>query len=287
MIDPQITIGVPFYNDEEYLDAAIKSVFAQTYTNWKLILVNDGGTDDSLRIANKYKDDPRVTIYSDGKNHQLPFRLNLITQLASTKYLARMDADDIMHPKRLETQIKILENDPSIDIIGSNAYTIDENNNVTGVRYMLDKKNACSLQKVKGFIHPSIMGKSEWFKKNQYDANAIRIEDTELWHRTVKFSNFQIINEPLLFYREFGGGYYKKYFKVLSTFPYLWKKYKGDSFWYIAFVKRLFIGLIYFIADLFGLEDVLIKRRGCPISEEEQLCASNILSKIIESNNCY
>src|SRR5690554_372042 len=136
-----ITIGIPFYNDEHFLDFAIQSVFNQTYTDWKLILISDGGTDGSLSIARSYEKDPRVTIISDGENRKLPYRLNQIAQLSTTKYLARMDADDIMHPERIEKQLEILQKNPDIDVLGTNAYSIDDENNIQGVRMDMNNGN--------------------------------------------------------------------------------------------------------------------------------------------------
>src|SRR5690606_21713898 len=108
-----VTIAIPFYNGEKYLELAIQSALAQTYTGWKLILLDDGSTDNSLAIANEYKKkDARIKVYSDGQNKNLGYRLNQIPELVDTKYLARMDADDIMHPKRIETQLRILEENP-------------------------------------------------------------------------------------------------------------------------------------------------------------------------------
>ena len=89
-----ITIGIPFYNAEAYLADAIRSVFAQTYEDWELILIDDGSTDNSLAIARSV-DDPRVRVYSDGKNKKLASRLNELTQLATYEFIARMDADDV------------------------------------------------------------------------------------------------------------------------------------------------------------------------------------------------
>ena len=103
-----VTIAIPFYNPGPAFEDAIKSVFAQTYTNWELLLVNDGSTDDSLEKALAIKDS-RVQVINDGKNLGLGARLNQIAQLASGEYLARMDADDIMHPERIENKL-FLEN---------------------------------------------------------------------------------------------------------------------------------------------------------------------------------
>ena len=181
----------------------------------ELILVDDGSKDNSFKIAKQYEQqDKRIRVISDGLNRKLPARLNQIIREAKGKYIARMDADDIMHPQRLQRQFEILENHPNIDVLGTNAYVIDENNLVFGIRY----KNHVGLSKVEHFIHPTIMGKKQWFLDNPYDEKAIRIEDAELWYRTKSFSNFMITNEPLLFYREFGNNYYKKYFQICKNF---------------------------------------------------------------------
>ena len=77
----KITIAIPFYNAEEYLPDAIRSVFAQTFQDWELLLIDDGSTDASLAIANSV-DDERVRVISDGKNKKLAARLNEVTQWA-------------------------------------------------------------------------------------------------------------------------------------------------------------------------------------------------------------
>jgi len=82
-----VTIGLPFYNAEKYLTDAIRAVFAQTHQHWELILIDDGSTDGSLKIA-KSVQDPRVRVYSDGKNKKLAARLNEITKLAKYEYIA-------------------------------------------------------------------------------------------------------------------------------------------------------------------------------------------------------
>lgn len=260
-----IAIGIPFYNAEKYLDLAIQSVLAQTYKDWKLLLVDDGSTDQSLSIANKYRNDPRIIVYSDGENRSLPFRLNQITNIANTKYLARMDADDIMHPERIEKQIQYLENNSSVDIIGSNAFIIDETGTVNGLRYQIDQD--CESFDVRSFIHPSITGKTVWFKENPYDNFAIRIEDAELWYRTKKYSSFKCLSIPLLYYREFGGEYYKKYKKSLGSYIYVMKKYffqkrYNDSFiWFLKYTISIIKYILYRSFHFINKEDVLIKGR--------------------------
>lgn len=100
-----ITIGIPFYNAEAYLADAIKSVLAQTFKEWELILVDDGSSDNSLKIAKEFeKKDSRIRVISDGLNKKLPARLNQIINKARFNIIARMDADDLMDIERSEKQ---------------------------------------------------------------------------------------------------------------------------------------------------------------------------------------
>ena len=261
-----ISVGIPFFNAQTYLKDAVNSVLSQTYQEWELILVDDGSTDNSFEIAREFElQDKRIKVFSDGENRNLANRLNQIAKLASMRYLVRMDADDIMHPQRLQKQFEILENYPNIDVLGTNAYVIDENNLVFGIRY----KNQVGLSKVEHFIHPTIMGKKQWFLDNPYDEKAIRIEDAELWYRTKQFSNFMMTNEPLLFYREFGNNYYKKYFQANGSAMHILNKYPKDKFWKNFFLSNKVKGSMYKILNVIGKEQVLIDRRNEKIFEKK------------------
>ncbi|WP_298999883.1 glycosyltransferase family 2 protein [uncultured Tenacibaculum sp.] len=260
-----VTIAIPFYNAENFLEDAIKSVIVQTYSNWTLLLIDDGSKDSSLRIAKKYEElDSRIKVHSDGENKNLGYRLNEIPYLVKTKYLARMDADDIMHPERIETQVEVLEKYEDIDVLGTNAYSINEKNIVEGIKIKLDS-NRPMLVKCDSFIHPTIMAKREWFENNPYDVKALRIEDAELWRRTRAESRFMVYTRPLLYYREFGNSYYRKYFKSLKGAFYIFKKefksIKKVDYFFNGFLKTLFMGIIFYLYNLVNREDVLLKKR--------------------------
>lgn len=209
-----ITIGLPFYNDQEYLDLAIESIFAQSTSDWKLILVDDGSTDMSCEIANRATVDPRVSLVRDGENKGLARRLNEIIDMTETKYLARMDADDIMHPDRLAKQLEIMEANEDIDVLGSNAFVIDGQNSIVGLRVQY----GASIKRVKGFIHPSILIRTEWAKANKYDENLKKAQDAFLWYKSHGESNFFEIESPLLYYRELSRNSSYKYFVAAQGF---------------------------------------------------------------------
>lgn len=260
-----VTIGLPFYNAEKYLALAIESVLQQTYTDWELLLLDDGSTDDSLSIAQSYaQKDSRIKVISDGKNKNLAARLNELPSLAQGLYLARMDADDIMHPARIERQLAVLGTHPEIDVLGTNAYIINDENAVIGTRYPLTTEN--TLTRVKSFIHPTIIAKKQWFLENPYDTKALRMEDAELWYRTFSKYHFVRLNEPLLFYREVGNNYYKKYFLAQQSKAYIFSKYSNESYWKQYFRANFLKGIVYRIAHIFGMEQWLVNRRNVKIS---------------------
>ena len=260
-----VTIGLPFYNAEKYLALAIESVLQQTYTNWELLLLDDGSTDNSLSIAESYaQKDSRIKVISDGKNKNLATRLNELPSLAQGLYLARMDADDIMHSARIERQLAILETHPEIDVLGTNAYIINDENAVTSTRYPLTPKN--TLTRVKSFIHPTIIAKKQWFLENPYDTKVLRMEDAELWYRTHSKYHFVRLNEPLLFYREVGNNYYKKYFLAQQSKAYIFSKYPDEGYWKQYFRSNFLKGIVYRIAHIFGMEQWLVNRRNVKIN---------------------
>ena len=131
---PIVTVGLPFFNQAEFLDAVVQSVVSQVFTDWELILVDDGSTDDSLDVAQRWAaSDSRIRVVADGHNRGLSTRLNQIARLATGQYLARMDADDKMLANRLVRQVEFLTQNPTVDVLGSAARLIDETGNEIGV----------------------------------------------------------------------------------------------------------------------------------------------------------
>jgi len=127
----KVTIGIPFYNAEQYLRYAIQSVLNQTFHDFELILSDDGSTDSSIEIARSF-DDPRIVILSDGKNRGLVYRLNEQIHFAKGMYFVRMDADDIMHFNRIAIQLDYLKSNSEVDVVGTSYYSIDTSNQIIG-----------------------------------------------------------------------------------------------------------------------------------------------------------
>jgi glycosyltransferase involved in cell wall biosynthesis len=205
MLNNQITIGLPFYNNEKTLELAIESILKQTFFNWKLILINDGSTDKSDLIASKYANEhTRISYINDFVNKGLIYRLNQIIDLTDTEYLVRMDADDIMFPNRLEKQIEVFINNKDINVVSSGAIIINDKNEITGIRdcEKIINFNYSDLFEKSFIIHPTVTFRTSWIASYQYSDKYYRAEDLELWCRSFQDINLFRISEPLLFYRE-------------------------------------------------------------------------------------
>lgn len=275
-----VTVAIPFYNNAETLQAAVQSVFCQTYTDWELILLDDGSKDRSLAIAQAIRD-PRVRVISDGRNRGLVNRLNQAVSLARGELFSRMDADDLMHPERLAKQIEYLVAHPEVDLIGSSMYTINPENVPIGVVPPINWK---------GFntpFHPTVTGPTAWFRANPYspDPHYLRAADLELWIRTQRSTNVANLSHPLHFYLKHGGYSYRKYWeshlgacRIIRRYGPL---YRGR--WWTYFQIALSWGkiMVHSAFHLTANGELLVKRHVRPLPTEEHDAAEQTIGKIL------
>lgn len=204
----RISIGIPFFNAELYLADAIKSVIQQSFEDWELILINDGSIDGSLKIAEFFaQKDNRIRVISDGLNKKLPYRLNQIITESKYEYIARMDADDLIHPDRLKLQLEFLENNKDFDLVSTGVVSINDKNQVKGIRRVKEiYTNFYEVRRHYPIVHASILARKEWYLRNKYNENLPRTEDFELWCRTISNNDLKLAVLPiaLYYYREEG-----------------------------------------------------------------------------------
>ena len=197
-----ITIGIPVYNCERYIKQAVMSVLNQSYKDFELIITDDGSTDNTLSVLNDISD-PRLKVLSDGENHGISYRLNQQIDLARGKYFARMDGDDIMFPDRIEKQLNFLLSHEEMDACGSRAVVIGSQNEIIGMRGTSESPNNIAEVFMHGhFIHPTVMGRTEWFRKYRYREDMCGCEDLDLWIRSHNDSCIGDMDVPSLFYRD-------------------------------------------------------------------------------------
>lgn len=283
----KVSIAIPFYNAEKYLRDSIRSVFAQTHQDWELILMDDGSTDGSLAIAKSIKD-PRVSVYSDGENKKLAARLNEISNLAKYDIIARMDADDLMSPTRIEKQLNILKENLNIDLVSTGLFSVSDNLDILGARWHhhstisfhdLISKNSC------GIVHASIIGRKEWFLRNKYDAKLKLAQDYDLWLRASKNNDLNIflMNEPLYYYREIGSINPTKMLLAYSYERQMYKKYVSD-FKFLVFKSYLKSIIVKFLCVINQFQ-FLINRRSNQVIDTTTLKRTNLEIQTIENTN--
>jgi glycosyltransferase involved in cell wall biosynthesis len=202
-MQPLVSIGMSVFNCEKTLSAAVQSIINQTYSNWELILIDDGSEDRTVEIATSFHQDRRIRVFADGLNQQLPVRLNQTIALSRGKYFARMDGDDISYPERLQCQVDYLEQNPEIDLLGTSYINFDGDGHATGVgSRKLSHTEICSHPWSSfDLLHPTWMGRRDWFLKYQYRPDAIRMEDYDLMLRTYQTHKFAALPDVLLGYR--------------------------------------------------------------------------------------
>ena len=196
-----------FNESQKELCESIESILNQSHRNFEFILVNDNPQNDRLKkILESYKlDDFRVKIINNETNIGLAKSLNKALMLSNGKYIARMDADDISYPNRLEKQLEYLESNPDCDVVSTNRDDIDENSNLIRKASAIIVKDEAIPKILKyGSIitHPSVMIKSEIIKElNGYRAFKSS-QDYDLWLRMVSLHcHFHIMPEVLIKYR--------------------------------------------------------------------------------------
>ena len=279
-----VTIGIPFFNARRYLADAVRSVFAQTHDDWELLLVDDGSSDGSIDVV-RHLDDPRVRIFSDGRNRGLVARLNQIASLAQGAYLARMDADDLMHPERIERQLEFLRANASVDLIDTATFTVDGDLTPLGIRgdRPLDSRPVAVLRNGL-LVHPTVMARAEWFRSNPYDPVYVRAEDRELWSRTWARTQFARLCEPLFFYREGLAGNLRNYLRTERTVRAILHRYGpplvGARRTRLLLMRSRLKSMSYRISTTLGLQGRLISKRNRPLNATEMQEGLRVLAVV-------
>lgn len=130
---PEISVIIPSYNHAAYIGHAVQSVFAQTYTDFELLVVDDGSTDNSIVVLARFND-PRLKILTQ-TNQGAHAAINRGLRESAGKYLTILNSDDLYHPQRLEKMIEVLKADPQVGLVGSYIEIIDQDGKPSGVKH--------------------------------------------------------------------------------------------------------------------------------------------------------
>jgi glycosyltransferase involved in cell wall biosynthesis len=283
---PLVTVAMPIYNAGKFLRLAVLSVIAQTYSDWELLIIDDGSTDNALADIADISDQ-RIHIICDGANRGLGARLNEAIDLARGKYFARMDQDDVSFPERFEFQVIKLESEPELELVAVRSIVISEKNEILGMLpFDFSKEHICKSP-WRGFFlaHPTWMGKTDWFKKHRYASPAPYLcEDQELLLRTYESSNFDVVPLVLFAYRFRDVVVLKKLLKTRISVMRLQVKHfvTRRQFGFFALTLCVFIGRLIMDVLLISLNKRKIRQ---VVDSSDMFIRWNVILKRLNARN--
>lgn len=198
---PKVTIAIPVYNDADFLRESLDSILAQTFSDFELLIIDDGSTDETVGILASYAD-KRLRIIRHEANQGRPFARNTALDAADGEYLAWMDGDDISHPRRIEKQIDFLGAHPEIDICGCALQCFQDRQDTVFYPYTPEHVRA-------GIIwgptipNPASCMRLSSIRKAQlrYCEDLLRVEDYAFWLDALLGANLQAVNIPDVLFR--------------------------------------------------------------------------------------
>lgn len=200
---PAVSVLLPVRNGEPYLTASLQSLLAQTWRDFEVLVLDDGSSDCSVAVAQGFGD-PRIRVVADGRALGLAARLNQGVSLARGEFVARMDADDVCLPTRLEKQLAFLQAHPEVDLVGCRAAVFRSSGEILGLLPFAASHEALCAKPwhTIPLPHPTWMGRAGWFRGHPYRTpEVVRAEDQELLLRASTDSRYACLPEVLLGYR--------------------------------------------------------------------------------------
>ncbi len=201
MDNPKITVLMPIYNGEKYLQEAIESILIQTFNRFEFLIIDDGSKDNSSEIIQSYADE-RIRYIINRKKLGIPESLNKGLQLAQGEYIAHMDCDDISHPKRLEKQVRFMDAHPNVGVCGTWVKVFGKLE-ATWKFPKTPNEIMASLFFFDPLAHSSTISRLKMLREYNlfYDKAFNYAEDYDLWVRCARHFELANLDQVLLYYR--------------------------------------------------------------------------------------
>lgn len=199
---PAVTVLLPAYNAAPWLGSALDSLLKQSFGDFEVLVMDDGSVDETPQILRRYGN-PKMRVVREERNQGLVPTLNRGIELAKGRYVARMDADDTAHRRRLELQVAFLERNPDVGVCGTWFRTTHGSKRVSVCPPTRHDDITAHLFFRSPFGHPTVMMRREFLDKSglRYDATARHAEDFDLWVRSRPWTRFANLPRFLLEYR--------------------------------------------------------------------------------------
>ncbi|MBT0810641.1 glycosyltransferase family 2 protein [Litoribacter ruber] len=200
-----VTVLMPVYNVAPWLPETISSILNQTFTDFDFLIINDGSTDNSGEIINSFND-PRIRYIKNSRNLGYIECLNFGLKSITSKYIVRMDADDISMPDRLAKQVAYMEAHPEVVVCGGSRINLfEESTRKPQLIKAVTDTNRLFIQSIfnTSIHHPSAIIRTSVVKENQleYKERFYYAEDKEFWLKLSQFGLLANVSDPVLYYR--------------------------------------------------------------------------------------
>ena len=253
----KVSVIIATYNCEKYISEAIDSVLTQTIQNFEIIIVDDGSTDNTRQIVDRYLKNFNNIKYIYQENQGPSVARNNAFTLVDAEYIAFLDADDMWFPNRLKVGVNILDNNPDVGFVHANDLMITEDGKEI---IRKDKRNTRLLS---GYIAKNLLfrkihvrGGTILFRTiclenvGILDINLSRIgvEDRDLWYRILREYKAQYVDETIAYYRIRHNSLSKNYVKMMEGRIYLIDKYYPPSKQNKSIRRKLLSSLFYQVA---------------------------------------
>ena len=198
---PLVSVVMPVYNAASFVEAAVASMLNQTFTDFELLLFNDGSTDDSAARIRRFAD-PRIQLFDSARNVGYVTHLNHGLAVARGRYIARMDSDDLAEPTRLARQVAFMEAHPEVGLCGTAYREFGSRQGLVPVP-ITDPEIRQWLLAGSPFGHPTVLLRRAVLDRHglRYDPAAMPAEDYRLWYELSRVTQLANLPEPLLAYR--------------------------------------------------------------------------------------
>lgn len=253
-----VSIVMPVYNGRKLIEASILSILHQSYSNWECIIVDDGSIDSTKEYINDLTSlDNRFRIIHHPYNMGRSAARQTALDAAKGKYLAMLDAEDLWHPNKLETQLKYLENDNNIALVSCSMISFGTSTNIL-------MKRGYKTNTIVHFngdnipLHASSLLRTKLAQNYKYDINLSLGEDADFLKRYLKNKYYATQEKALYYYSEFDSVSKNK---ILKTYKQLLSKFIRDRN-YTSIIKMIIKYNLFYISSPFFTIESILKRRG-------------------------
>ena len=229
MSDIEVTVYIPNYNYDKFLDDSIKSVLNQSFKNFELIIIDDGSIDNSKKILKKYIFHKKIRIINQ-KNKGLVKCCNTAIRASNGKFVLRLDADDYLKKNALENFYKKIISDRNIGLVFSDYFIVDANKEIIKKNKMMNYEKNVQLLDIPSHGACSLIRKEYLLETNLYDEDIDRQDGYDLWLKF--FNRYKVvnINKPLWYYRQHTGSLSFDKHELLKTRNKIYNKFVKKNF---------------------------------------------------------